>query len=68
GAPGCHASASELSASLQAFLDDLRGHGHGSAQDTQPGALDALGSVNQAVRAEVAQDGRGDLLNGLVRR
>lgn len=68
GLPACHASASELSAGLQAFLEDLRSHGHGSAQDTQPGALDALGSVNQAVRAEVAQDGRGDLFNGLVRR
>lgn len=68
GLPACHASASELSAGLQAFLEDLRSHGHGSAQDTQPGALDALASVNQAVRAEVAQDGRGDLFNGLVRR
>lgn len=68
GLPACHASASELSAGLQAFLEDLRTHGHGNAQDTQPGALDALSSVNQAVRAEVAQDGRGDLLNGLVRR
>ncbi len=68
GLPACHASASELSAGLQAFLEDLRSHGHGSAQDTQPGALDALSSVNQSVRAEVAQDGRGDLLNGLVRR
>ena len=68
GSPSCHASASELSAGLQAFLEDLRGHGHGSSQETQPGALDALASVNQAVRAEVAQDGRGDLFNGLVRR
>jgi len=68
GQPSCHASASELSAGLQAFLEDLRSHGHGSAQATQPGALDALSSVNQSVRAEVAQDGRGDLLNGLVRR
>lgn len=61
--PSCHDSAAELSVCLQTFLDALRSHGH--ASDTQPGELD---SVNQAVRAEVAQDGRGDFLDRLVRR
>lgn len=63
GHPSSRDSAAELSACLQTFLEALRSHGH--APDTQPGALD---SVNQSVRAEVAQDGRGDFLDRLVRR
>lgn len=64
-----HDSAAVLSACLLAFLEALRSHGRAKGQeDAQPGVLDALGSVNQAVRAEVAQDGRGDFLDRLVRR
>ncbi|MCH8178623.1 MAG: response regulator [Proteobacteria bacterium] len=66
--PGSQASADELSACLSQFLDALRDHAHPGPGDTLPGGLDVLGSVNQPVRPDVAQDGRGDLLNRLVRR
>ena len=66
--PGCQASADELSDCLARFLETLRSHAHPGPGDTLPGGLDVLPSVDQPVRTDVAQDGRGNLLDRLVRR
>jgi PAS domain S-box-containing protein len=65
--PSCVTAARELSTSLNTFLEALRGHGASTAHATAAATTPAE-SVNEAVRTDVPQDGRGDFLNGLVRR